>query len=858
MLCRFKQAPIRAEIHLMTTGSSPSPRFRAGRVSAPATPEEQLRLLLEEGRPLSEAVRELAGAALVRRDAPEAVRLAAVAGEAADPHRAYYAQVQVAQLLVDLSQRIPHDDTWAWAAPLDAVVEQLTPWLEAHPHEPELLNLLGLAVYELGSTRLARRLFETVREIEPEHMQARRNLRACRERMQRGSAVASVPEQHAPALARMHTRAKRIAGLATRLPERTVSLCMIVKDEEEMLPACLAAAAEWVDQVVVVDTGSSDRTREIALEHGAEVHEFPWTGSFADARNESLRHATGDWVLFLDADEHLVEGDGPLIRATARCEWLEGAYVVETHYTGEAELGSQSVHAPMRLFRRRPEYRWEGIVHEQLLYSFPTWLTDRFRHSGIRVDHYGYLKSVVDDRDKHTRNLTLLHEQLEHKRDAFTCFNIGTEYSGMGDWAQALPWNEEALTHARAEDERWWDQQFAPMLVARLVMSRRGVGDHAGALDLVAEALGFWPDFTDLVFERALVHLDRGEHADAAEQAARAVAMGDAPQRYVSTTGKGSYQARAVHAAALRELGDLGGALEQLELAFSQAPDFLPTILDLAETKLRLQPAEDVAQWFEERLGKHRHGASANMLLAAAFHESGAFTQAEACYDRVLEAHPGHGMALVAMAELRLAQRRYQEAWDLANSVADDDRMVSRGARTAFLTGVLLGFDDELPGVTERITASNSLHFDERAFYEAWLAALQPGRGAEAIVPTGPAAVEALTRNLEALARLEETEQFEALHGLASRVVPDARQLHTLLGQLYLRRRFADMAGEEFIACIERFGPDPTTLTGLGKVATIKELWDDAEVFLAESLVLEPNQPEASRLLGLIRERLAS
>ena len=87
-----------------------------------------------------------------------------------------------------------------------------------------------------------------------------------------------------------------------------VSLCMIVRNEEENLPACLASAADLVDEVVVVDTGSRDRTREVAAGFGARVYEFPWVDDFAAARNESLRHATGDWVFWLDADDRL-DGD---------------------------------------------------------------------------------------------------------------------------------------------------------------------------------------------------------------------------------------------------------------------------------------------------------------------------------------------------------------------------------------------------------------------------------------------------------------------------------------------------------------------------------------------------------------------
>src|SRR2546427_10591625 len=93
-----------------------------------------------------------------------------------------------------------------------------------------------------------------------------------------------------------------------------ISLTMIVKNEERALPACLEAARPWVDEIVVVDTGSTDRTREIAAGFGARVHEWAWRDDFAAARNESLRHTTGDWILALGADEVLSPELGPALR----------------------------------------------------------------------------------------------------------------------------------------------------------------------------------------------------------------------------------------------------------------------------------------------------------------------------------------------------------------------------------------------------------------------------------------------------------------------------------------------------------------------------------------------------------------
>src|SRR5690242_15059907 len=84
-----------------------------------------------------------------------------------------------------------------------------------------------------------------------------------------------------------------------------ISLCMIVKNEEASLATCLQSAADLVNEVIVVDTGSSDQTKAIAARFGARVHDFAWVNDFSAARNESLRQASGEWIFWLDADESL-------------------------------------------------------------------------------------------------------------------------------------------------------------------------------------------------------------------------------------------------------------------------------------------------------------------------------------------------------------------------------------------------------------------------------------------------------------------------------------------------------------------------------------------------------------------------
>src|SRR5580658_3270077 len=95
----------------------------------------------------------------------------------------------------------------------------------------------------------------------------------------------------------------------------SVSLCMIVRNESAHLAEALTSAQGLVNEVVIVDTGSTDNTRRIALDHGARVYDFPWCDDFAAARNECIRHASSEWIFWLDADDHLPEGSRPRLQA---------------------------------------------------------------------------------------------------------------------------------------------------------------------------------------------------------------------------------------------------------------------------------------------------------------------------------------------------------------------------------------------------------------------------------------------------------------------------------------------------------------------------------------------------------------
>jgi glycosyltransferase involved in cell wall biosynthesis len=173
----------------------------------------------------------------------------------------------------------------------------------------------------------------------------------------------------------------------------TVSLCMIVKDEAEQIGACLGAALAVAQEVIVVDTGSTDDTVAVASKFGARVSAFDFRApDFAAARNRSLELATGEWILVLDADERLTP-EAPAVVATLCAGAGEVAYVVQRRNLRPGGLGGLVDHA-VRLFRNRPGHRYRGRVHETVDAAILA-CGGHIRTSALTIDH---LLPARDDR----------------------------------------------------------------------------------------------------------------------------------------------------------------------------------------------------------------------------------------------------------------------------------------------------------------------------------------------------------------------------------------------------------------------------------------------------------------------------
>lgn len=230
-----------------------------------------------------------------------------------------------------------------------------------------------------------------------------------------------------------------------------LSLCMIVKDEEEALPQCLKSVQGVVDEMVVVDTGSTDRTVEVARQYGTRVYSFTWNHDFAAARNESLQYASGEWILVLDADEVLEPGMGLCLKQAIE---QKDTLVVTLL---RREVGNHPNSLISRVFRNRPDIRFSRPYHE-LIDDSVTDILNREPHwqvvelPGVAIAHTGYETNTIARRRKQDRARTAMEHYLAtHPDDAYICNKLGALYLDCGNFSQGIRLLEHGLASSPVE-----------------------------------------------------------------------------------------------------------------------------------------------------------------------------------------------------------------------------------------------------------------------------------------------------------------------------------------------------------------------------------------------------------------------
>lgn len=337
---------------------------------------------------------------------------------------------------------------------------------------------------------------------------------------------------------------------------KKLSLTMIVKNESENLKRCLDSVKFIADEIIVVDTGSIDNTKEIAQGYGATVYDFVWNNNFSDARNYALKQSTGDWNLVLDADEYIINDCGQEIRAFMESNKGIGRIRRMDKFQHGGELRESQVFIS-RLLPSGVYY--SGRIHEQVNSDLPS------INTAIEVYHDGYyLKNKSD------RNLEILHlavEECDH--DAYLLFQLAKEYRMVEKYRIADGYFAQCYSLISAGDG------FRPLVIVDYLYNIIANQNLELGLNIILKEennLSDYPDFYFVcgLFYMELVFSDMEKYMRYFPYIERSylkcLELGET-RRYDSVKGTGSFRAAYNLGVYYETIGDIAKAIKYYELS---------------------------------------------------------------------------------------------------------------------------------------------------------------------------------------------------------------------------------------------------------------------------------------------------
>ncbi|MHB8172078.1 MAG: glycosyltransferase, partial [Thermincolia bacterium] len=618
----------------------------------------------------------------------------------------------------------------------------------------------------------------------------------------------------------------------TKFKPQRLSLCMIVKNEEKNLARCLESVTGFVDEIVIVDTGSTDGTVEIAKGYGAKVIDFPWTGDFSAARNLSLENASGDWIIYLDADEELVSADGPKLRAMLNRNDIEGFYLSETNFIGEQEGEDAVISAAFRVFRNQPQYRFTGAIHEQI-YGLIKDLGGNIENTNIRINHYGYLQNANKDKDKINRNLQILKGEVKRNPTySFGRFNLGVEYMRLADYGKALAEFQVAFKYLNN-----LNMQFASALLYDICFCLKNLKRYKEALNVLEDTIKAYPDYTDLYYMRAWINMETQNYQGAIYDFNQCLQMGTSGNQYQAQMGVGDFKAWIGQGQAYEKFGELAKAVNCYTNALKINKKALLALVHLGALLIPREPVEQVKKYLEDLVDLQNPDTL--IVLSQIFNEGKHFAVALEYITKVLEIKSSD-TAFNLKGGYLTNLKRYSEAMDCFTQVGAESKYYPQATVNKAFCAMLL---DEYP-LAEKILVNLVQYSDYSASAITYQALIKGFQGIsdniEPLRKNQETVLATLWDITEKLLQLEEYNKFENCINLIA--IVESKQLALKLGKLYYRYGYIDSAVEDLLKSFDEQVYDDELFTILGEICYTRELYEDAENFYRQALAIEPKK----------------
>ena len=451
---------------------------------------------------------------------------------------------------------------------------------------------------------------------------------------------------------------KSKARIGKKRPMR-LSLCMIVKDESANIEACIRSITPILDEVIVVDTGSTDNTREIAKMLGAKVFDFPWCDDFSAARNESIRYATGDYIIWLDADDRI---DPPevnkikLLKAMLPKEKNKAFYFM---VNSQCPINGETLYLQLRIFPNIQGAAFKGRVHEQV-YNNLQKMGVELVQTDIVIRHTGYHDSGAI-LEKSVRNLRIILDELKREPDNLLLqFNAARTLAGIGRGKEAVAYMKKIMEQPSVKEKHPHFFLETGMLMGKYYLE---MGQPAEAALVLRELSQEFPEEGLVYFYLAESLLKKGEYREAIDEMHKAL-------RFPVEVGVSPVRPDAIHfqqyyflGLAYQQNGEIEHAKEMFLKSLGLHPDHYKSLHKLGVLSLQQYNYKEAAEHFERAI--HEGGASDTTYstLGLAYHKMGEIQKSQEAFLKALDVNPDHIETLTNLGHLYLEIKDYDKAF---------------------------------------------------------------------------------------------------------------------------------------------------------------------------------------------------
>jgi len=482
---------------------------------------------------------------------------------------------------------------------------------KANLNYAEAFNNLGVAYYNKQKYTEAKGSFKKALKINQDYKEPQKNLTYLEEHFSNAITGTTYKKEEPP---------KNIISTQKVSKPVTLSLCMIVKNEEENLPRALSSVKDAVDEIIIVDTGSTDNTVEIAKSFGAKVYYYEWNGDFASARNEALNNTTCDWILSMDADDEMnVEQIKRLKEIMSSLE--DDVVGIQLPIYSKTSDGNTMTNYLVRIFRNTPSIRFSRRIHEVVDFSITEMGGRVLRATDIPVIHRGY-EDPNAIKNKLHRNFKLIKEEVERNpKDASIRMYLGKSYLSLGDVENSIKSYEEAIELAGNNTLYRFAKLVSFIDLATIYLSKKDL-DKAEIYALRAANLD--PNFPEAHFITGNVYFQKKAFGEAYEEFRKVLDV-DPMKSYglvFSSQVRGLPLYIMLTACAI-ELGKFSDALVYGEETLKISPNNIDVLNNLGIAYANLRLMDEARRYFEKALAIDPTNTKVKMNMATLLSNTG-------------------------------------------------------------------------------------------------------------------------------------------------------------------------------------------------------------------------------------------